>query len=51
MLLKEVKEMIIDKYDPDDVIEALEISTEDLLDAFENKLSDNLVKFEEDEAQ
>jgi len=35
-------------YDPDDIIEALEISTEELLNAFEDKLADNVIKFEGD---
>lgn len=36
--LGELKERLCELYDPDDIIEALEISTEDLLDRFEDKL-------------
>lgn len=46
--LEELKERILENYDPDDIVEALELSTEDLLDAFEQKLIDNLHKFSEE---
>ena len=48
LTLAELKEKIVQLYDPDDIIEALEISTEELLDAFEEKLADNVLKFEDD---
>ena len=48
MLIEEVKENIIDRYDPDDVCEALHISTEDLLNAFEDKLVQYINAFEDD---
>ena len=38
LTLEEVKEQITDRYDPDLIVEVLEISTEELLDAFEEKL-------------
>ena len=46
MLLHELKERIVEEYDPDDIVEALELSTEDLLDAFEDRLLKNIHKFE-----
>ena len=36
--LSELKEYIIENYDPDLVVEILEITTEELLDNFEDKL-------------
>jgi len=48
LTLDELKEKIVQMYDPDDIIEALEISTEELLNAFEDKLADNVIKFEGD---
>ncbi len=49
MLLEEIKEKIVDKYDPDDICDALEITTQELLDAFEAKLVAEIDKFEVDE--
>lgn len=48
LLLEEIKEKIAERYDPDDVCDALEISTEDLLNAFEGRLAKHLRKFEDD---
>lgn len=48
MLLEEIKEMINERYDPDDVCDALEITTEELLNAFEGRLAQNINKFEAD---
>lgn len=48
MLLEEVKEAILEKYDPDDICEALHISSEDLLNAFEGKLVQYIRAFEDD---
>lgn len=45
--LQELKEFIIDNYDPDLVVEILEISTEELLENFEDKLWDKRNKFKE----
>jgi|TARA_R100001480_G_scaffold61621_2_gene74091 hypothetical protein len=49
LTLEEIKEKIILEYDPDLIIEVLEITTEELLDNFEDKLIDNLYKFDVDE--
>ena len=48
MTLEEIKEHIINKYDTDDVCEALHITTEDLLNAFEPQLVQYMHAFEED---
>lgn len=48
LTLEEIKERLIKEYDPDDITEALELSTEDLLDAFEEKLLENMDKFGEE---
>ena len=42
----EIKERIILEYDPDLIIEVLEITTQELLDNFEDKLIENLYKFD-----
>ena len=49
LTLEEIKEKIILEYDPDLIIEVLEITTQELLDNFEDKLIDNLYKFDVDE--
>ena len=49
LTLEEIKEKIILEYDPDLIIEVLEITTEELLDNFEGKLIENLYKFDVDE--
>lgn len=46
LTLEELKERIIDEYDPDLVVEALEITTEELLEHFEDKLLCKIDKFE-----
>ena len=46
LTLEEIKERIVLEYDPDIVIEVLEITTQELLDNFEDKLIDNLYKFD-----
>ncbi len=51
LTLEEAKERIVNQYDPDDIVEALEISSEELLDMFEDKLSDNRYKFEDLEGE
>lgn len=48
MLIEEVKEAIISRYDPDDICEALHISSEDLVNAFEGKLVQYIHAFEDD---
>ena len=48
LTLEEIKERLLRLYDPDDLIEALQISAEDLLDRFEDKLLKNIDAFQED---
>ena len=48
MTLEETIELIKREYDPELVIEALEIDIEELLDRFEDKLILNLHKFTEE---
>ena len=48
LTLKEIKERLLKAYDPDDLLEALEITSEQLLDRFEDKLINRLDKFEEE---
>ena len=47
MLYEELKERILQKYDVDLLCETLSISAEDLLDAFESRVLQNLEKFDE----
>jgi|TARA_Y100000004_G_C8809394_1_gene366974 hypothetical protein len=48
LTLEEIKERLLHLYDPDDLIEALQISAEDILDRFEDKLLRKLDEFQED---
>jgi hypothetical protein len=48
LTLEEIKERLLHLYDPDDLIEALQISAEDILDRFEDKLIRKLDKFQDD---
>ena len=48
LTMDEIKERILVRYDADDLVEALEISAEELLDRFEDKFINRLHKFEED---
>lgn len=48
LTLEEIKERLLRLYDPDDLLEALQISSEDILDRFEDKLLRNLDEFQED---
>ena len=48
LTLEEIKERLLRLYDPDDLIEALQISAEDLLDRFEDKLLKHIEEFQED---
>jgi hypothetical protein len=43
--LAELKELVASNYDPDLVVEVLEITTEELLDNFEDKLWEHRHKF------
>ncbi len=46
--LDELKERLLQFYDPDDLLEALEITSEEILDRFEDKLDMNMSKFWEE---
>ena len=48
LTLEEIKERLLDTYDAEDFLEALEITSEELLDRFEDKLINRLDKFEEE---
>jgi hypothetical protein len=48
LTLEETKERILRLYDPDDLLEALQITAEEILDRFEDKLLRNLDQFQED---
>ena len=48
LTLEEIKERLLHLYDPDDLIEALQISAEDILDRFEDKLLRKLENFHEE---
>jgi len=48
LTLEETKERILRLYDPDDLLEALQITAEEILDRFEDKLLINLDQFQED---
>lgn len=48
LTLEELKEKILHLYDPDDLLEALQITAEEILDRFEDKLLRRLEEFQED---
>ena len=48
LTLGEMKEKLLKLYDPDDLLEALEITSEQLLDRFEDKLINGFDFFEEE---
>ena len=48
LTLEEIKEKILHLYDPDDLLEALQISSEEILDRFEDKLIRKLDQFTEE---
>ena len=48
LTLEEVKERLLKTFDPDDLLEALQITSEQLLDRFEDKLINRLDVFEEE---
>lgn len=45
MNLELLKDYVIDNFDPDDVVDALQISTEELVEAFPDKLEKFGYKF------
>jgi hypothetical protein len=48
LTLDEIKERLLQTYDPDDLLEALQISSEEILDRFEDKLLRKLDEFQEE---
>ena len=48
LTMDEIKERILRAYDPDDLVEALEITADELMDRFEDKLINRLDRFEEE---
>ena len=48
LTLDEIKERLLRHYDPDDLLEALQISSEEILDRFEDKLLRKLDCFQEE---
>lgn len=49
--METLKDFIIGNYDPDDVLELLGITTQELLDKFEERLQENAYKFKEEEEE
>lgn len=47
LTMDEVIERILKRYDPEDLLEALDITSEELLDRFEDKFINRLQDFEE----
>lgn len=48
LTLEEVKERLLKTFDPDDLLEALQITSEQILDRFEDKLINKLDVFEQE---
>jgi hypothetical protein len=48
MLPEHIKQQLLDRYDPDDIISILELDTEELIDELEYLILKNLDKFELD---
>ena len=48
LTLEEIKERLLKTFDPDDLLEALQITSEQLLDRFEDRLINRLDVFEEE---
>ena len=48
LTMDEIKERVLKRYDADDILEALDISAEELLDRFEDKFINRLNQFEEE---
>ena len=48
LTLEEIKEKLLRLYDPDDFLESLQISSEEILDRFEDKLIRRLDEFQEE---
>ena len=48
LTLEEIKERLLKTMDPDDLLEVLQITSEEMLDRFEDKLINRLDVFEEE---
>mgnify|MGYP003121720416 FL=1 len=48
LTMEEIKERLLRRYDPEDLVEALDLSSTELLDRFEDKLINRLESFEEE---
>ena len=48
LTMSEIKEKLLERYEGDDLVEALAVTSEELLDRFEDKLINRLDEFEED---
>lgn len=48
LTMSEIKEKLLERYEVDDLVEALEVTSEELLDRFEDKLINRLDIFEEE---
>ena len=48
LTMDEIKERVLKRYDPEDLLEALDITSEELLDRFEDKFINRLSLFEEE---
>ena len=48
LTLEEVKERLLKTFDPDDLLEALQITSEEMLDRLEDKLINRLDVFEQE---
>ena len=48
LTMDEIREKILDRYNPDDLIDFLELTSEEILDRFEDKLINRLEMFEEE---
>ena len=44
----EIKEKLLERYEVDDLVESFEVTSEELLDRFEDKLINRLDSFEEE---
>ena len=48
LTLEELKEKLMENYDPDDLLEFLELSSEEILDRFEDKVIKRFEQFEQE---
>ena len=48
LTMEEIKERLLQGYDTDDLVESLDLSSEEILDRFEDKLINKLEYFEQE---